>query len=149
MIREGKKLPVDVLENLPKITELIAVDDSVVAFYSFGSLARREELKPLSDLDFAVLLSNELNRSQRFHKRIEIVILFNKIFRTDEIDLITLNDAPLRFSYNIIRDGKLLFCRDKRVLIDFYERVVKIFLDFKFFRNEFEDNFLNKVGYHG
>jgi predicted nucleotidyltransferase len=148
MIREGKPLPADALENMPKITELMAADSDVMAFYSFGSL-KQEALKPLSDFDFGVLLSNELDRTQMIDKHLELIGVFNDTFRTDEIDLVLLNDAPMRFAYNIIKSGDLLFCRNKVYLTDFCEQVIKIYLDFKFFRDEFDKAFLKQVGYHG
>ena len=38
---------------------------------------------------------------------------------SDEIDLVVLNDAPLRVSFNILKDGRLLFFRDKKAIINF------------------------------
>ena len=148
MIREGKPLPADALENMPKITELMAADRDVMAFYSFGSFVQ-EDLKPLSDLDFGVLLSNELDRTQMFDKHLELIGVFNDTFRTDEIDLVLLNDASMRFSYNIIKSGKLMHCRDITELTDFIEKTVKLYLDFRFFRDAFDDEFLRGVGYRG
>jgi predicted nucleotidyltransferase len=148
MIREGKPLPADALENMPKITELMAADRDVMAFYSFGSLVQ-EDLKPLSDFDFGVLLSNELDRTQMFDKHLELIGVFTDTFRTDEIDLVLLNDAPMRFSYNIIKSGKLMHCRDSTELTEFIEKTVKLYLDFRFFRDAFDEAFLKGIGYIG
>ena len=64
MIRENKKLPEDVVEKLPEVVEAISRDSDVSALFSFGSLAGGR-LSPLSDLDFAVLISRRLNKRQR------------------------------------------------------------------------------------
>ena len=65
MIREGKKLPADILVKIPAAVAKIAEDKSVIALYTFGSLAE-SNLRPLSDVDFAVLLSESLDRQERF-----------------------------------------------------------------------------------
>ena len=67
----------------------------------------------------------------------------------EEIDLILMNDAPIRFSYNIIKNGRILFCRDKLELINFRDKIIMHHLDFKYFRDSFDRYFLQKVGYYG
>ena len=148
MIREGKKLPDDVLDKLPEIINKVKVDPDVVALYAFGSLAKGD-LKPLSDLDFALLLSRELNKKERFNKHIELIGVFTGTFHTDEVDLIVLNDAPLRFSYNILKNGKCLALKDKGHFIDFHEHTNKMYIEFKRARDEFDEHFLKGIGYHG
>ena len=148
MIRENKALPGDVTEKVPKIVVAIAVDSDVAALFSFGSLAEGR-LTPLSDLDFAVLVSKRLTKRQRFEKHLELIGVFNSVFQTDEIDLIVLNDAPLRLCHRILKTGKLLHLGNKRELVDFSEKTVKMYLDFRFFRDGFDRAFLERVGYHG
>jgi predicted nucleotidyltransferase len=148
MIREGKKLPNGILDKIPQLVEDLKTDEEIVALFSFGSQTCGF-LKPLSDLDFAILLTNKIGRTQRFDKNIELIGKFNKALSTDDVDLIILNDAPVRFSYQIIQSGKLLFCRKHDELIDHIEKTVKIYLDFKFFRDGFDTVFLNGIGYHG
>jgi predicted nucleotidyltransferase len=148
MIRENKKLPPDVFGKVPEIVEAISSDLDIAALFAFGSLAEGR-LAPLSDLDFAVLLSKRLSRRQRFEKHLALIGVFNSVFRTDEIDLVLLNDAPLKFGHRILKTGKLLHLRNKEELVDFREKVVKLYLDFRFFRDRFDSAFLEGVGYHG
>jgi uncharacterized protein len=148
MIRGNKKLPEDVVEKLPAVVEAISRDSDVSALFSFGSLAGGR-LSPLSDLDFAVLISRRLNKRQRSEKLLKLIGVFNSVFRTDEIDLVVLNDAPLKFGHRVLKTGRLLHVRNKRELIDFREKVVKLYIDFRFFRDSFDHGFLEGVGYHG
>ena len=148
MIREGRKLPPDVMDRLPELIDQISRDKEIVALFAFGSLARGD-LKPLSDLDFGILVIPSLTRRQRFDKHLELIGLFNEQFESDEIDLVLMNDAPVRFSHNIIKSGKLLFCSDFGVLGDFIEKTVKVYLDFRYFRDEFDKEFLKGAGYYG
>ena len=148
MIREEKKLPDDALERVSRIISVVSGNQDVLALYLFGS-GVQNRLKPLSDLDFGILLSRRFDKKQRFEKQIELIGKFNDFFGTDEIDLVVLNDAPPRASYNIIRDGKLLFLRDKKAVIDFREQVSKYYLDFRYFREAFDRTFIEGIGYYG
>ncbi len=148
MIRDGKKLPVDVITKIPGVIAKIAKDKDVVALYAFGSLADGN-LKPLSDLDFGILLSDSLDKQERFKKSIDLIDTFNETLKTDEVDMVILNDDPLRFAYHILKTGKLLHCRDQNQLIDFAEKTIKLYLDFKSARDQIDQAFLEGIGYHG
>ena len=148
MIRDGIKLKINVLERLPDLIQAVKQHSDVVALYSFGSVAKKE-LRPLSDLDFAILLSFRLTRRQRFEKHLGLIGIFNTIFRTDEIDLTILNNAPFRFCFVVLKTGKLLYYKNKAELIDFRDQVIKNYLDFKYFRDSFDHAFLKGIGYNG
>ncbi len=148
MIREGLKLPANPLHSAPDFVSHLRLDNDVVAVIVFGSAAQGN-LKPLSDLDLAVLLSSRLSKDARMEKQLDLLGIANTIFRTDEIDLIVLNDAPHRIAYNILKTGILLFIGDKNAYSDFWERIVWRYLDFNFFRNSFDRDFLKGIGYNG
>ena len=76
MIKEGRKLPPLVTDRIPVIIEKVSKDAEVVALFSFGSLAK-DALKPLSDLDFAVLVSKRVHPETRFKKHLQLIGLFN------------------------------------------------------------------------
>jgi predicted nucleotidyltransferase len=148
MIREGKKLPKDVRNKIPEIIKAVKADGAVFALYAFGSLAG-DALKPLSDLDFGILLDDRLDKGQRFDKHIELIGVFSDIFRTDEIDLVIMNDISNRMAFQIIKTGKMLVCKNIGALTDYSERLIKNYLDFKFMRDAFDKVFLDRIGYHG
>jgi predicted nucleotidyltransferase len=148
MIREGHKLPEDVIDRIPVLIERIEKDTDIVALYTFGSLATGD-LKPLSDLDFGILVSCKLDKKERFDKHLDLIGKFNEVFKTDEVDLVMMNDAPMRFSHNIFKSGDLIHCGNSRELADYIEKTVKLYLDFRFFRDAFDDSFLKGIGYSG
>ena len=148
MIREGHKLPADVTDRIPALIERISKDPDIIALFAFGSLATGD-LKPLSDLDFGVLVSGKLDQHKRFDKHLDLIGKFNEVLKTDEVDLVMMNDAPMRFSHNIIKSGKLLHCKSNIDLTDFIEKTIKLYLDFRFFRDAFDDAFLKGIGYSG
>jgi predicted nucleotidyltransferase len=148
MIREGHKLPEDVTDRIPVLIEQIEKDSDIVALYAFGSLATGE-LQQLSDLDFGILVASTLDKDKRFYKHLDLIGLFTETLRTDEIDLVLMNDAPIRFSFNILKMGNLLYYSSPLALIDYREMIVKLYLDFKFYRDSFDEAFLEGIGYHG
>jgi predicted nucleotidyltransferase len=148
MIREGRKIAADSTEKIPEMVDLLSADPDVIALYAFGGLAKGQ-LKPLSDLDIAVMVSNMLTNTERFEKQLQLLSTLNRLFRTDEIDLVLLNDASPRFAHSILRDGKLLFCRDFKVLVNFTEYIRKRYFDFIYYRDCFDEVFLKGIGYCG
>jgi predicted nucleotidyltransferase len=148
MIREGQKLPPNVESRIPLLLDRIAKERDIVALYAFGSLTTGD-LKPLSDLDFGILVSGRLDKQKRFDKHLDLLGKFNEVLKTDEVDLVMMNDAPMRFSHNIIKSGKLIYCQNKTELSEFIEKTVKLYLDFRFFRDAFDDTFLKGIGYSG
>ena len=106
-------------------------------------------IKPLSDLDFAVLLSKELNRKQLFQEQLELIGLACDLLETEEIDLILLNTTPPRIAHSILRTGHLAFVKGKKQLADFTEMTVKIYLDFKPYRTAFDRTFMQGIGLNG
>ena len=147
MIRE-KRLPPDVLKKIPGLIEALRACEDVVALFFFGGLSRGE-LKPLSDLDFGLLLKGNSNHEKMFDRQLELMGLIAKELGTEEFDLVLLNTAPLRFSHQILRNGKRIFVKDPRRLGDFQERIVKKYLDFLHYRREFDRIFLGGLGIHG
>ena len=65
--------------KIPRVIAKIAEDKEVVALYALGSLAE-ENLKPLSDLDIGILLSDSLDKQDRFKKSIDLMDTF-AVFR--------------------------------------------------------------------
>ncbi len=139
MIRE-EKLPSDILEKLDSLPGRINKDRDIIALFVFGS-AVDGRLNPLSDIDLAVLLDAEMNKSQLFNKELDLRSTIAQVLKTEEFDLVNLNLAPARFAHNVLTDGKLLFCRKNSVLADFIENNTRKYLDFKYYRDEFDRTF--------
>jgi len=93
--------------------------------YLFGSYAKGK-ITPLSDVDIAVYLSGS-NFSQ---KRLEIIGGLIEVLKTDEIDLVILNTAPLPLKIRILRNRKLLVDRTPLVRHAFESTTMRVYLDF-------------------
>ncbi len=117
-------------EYKPALKAYFAALDDVVLAYLFGSHARGQA-GPLSDVDVAVLLADRPDDSRCFDRRLEIMGGLMDILRLNDVDVAILNQTPLALRYRVVRDGALLFCRDRRAMIEFRVRTVNEYLDFK------------------
>jgi uncharacterized protein len=99
-----KEIPENIQELLPKAVEYLQTQQSVCFAYLFGGLARGRQT-PLSDVDIAVYFSEDVDIK---NTKIKLLEQLTEILRTDEIDLVALNKAPLSLKMNILKNNKLL-----------------------------------------
>lgn len=96
--------------------------------YFFGSRAENSA-GPLSDYDFAFYL-DEINKEKRFEIRLTLIRHLTKLFQTDDVDVVILNDAQApELKYNIIKSGILFYEQEPfKVLIE--PRILNEYFDF-------------------
>jgi len=103
-----------------------------VLAYLFGSLARGTA-GPLSDVDVAVLFDRRCDAPGEHG---ELQDALSRALGSDRIDLVRLDMAPPPLRYRIIRDGRLIMCRDHGVRQGFETATVMQYLDFKPLRDQ-------------
>ncbi len=143
MIKE-KKLPNNIEKNIPYLINEIKKISEINALILFGSIAKGNR-KPLSDIDLALLFKKDVKKEKYPYIELLVFNIISSTLKTEEFDLITLNDAPPKISYNILKEGKVLFIKDKASFIDFKENIIKYYLDFKYYEDEFNKIFLEKL----
>lgn len=102
--------------------------EPVLVAYLFGSQATGRA-GPLSDIDIAVLLSME--RESYTGYRIELFGPISDALRTDDIDIVVLNEAPPFLRNQVFRYGQVIYCRDESARIAFQVRASREYLDFQ------------------
>jgi len=116
-------------ERISQAIEELLSDGSVIVCYLYGSYARGEET-PLSDLDIAMLWENEGSVEARKRDLLRLSQKLSRRFNLD-VDVRSLNDATLELQYRVVSEGKVLFCENRSKRLEFENRVVMEFLDFK------------------
>lgn len=102
----------------------------VAIVYLFGSKATGNA-SPASDMDIGVVLnvppSGKDTRSlyQCLYK------LLLEMFPDAKLDIVFLQNSPLSLQYSAIRDGRILFEDDPIFTVDYENRVVNFYLDFR------------------
>jgi len=102
----------------------------VVLAYLFGSQAK-EKTGPLSDIDIAVYFDAKVSSDERFDLRLEVLGEITDLYKTDDIDLIVLNDAPPLLAHRILKEGVLVFSDNRKRRIEYEVKAVLKYLDWK------------------
>jgi predicted nucleotidyltransferase len=111
-------------------------DKNIVAVYLFGSYAKGT-VSYLSDVDLGILFEDKFTYKELINKYNFYFHQISNILKTNEVDLIILNEAQPSFAYEIIKEGKLLYCNDEEKLKIFIEKTVKEYLDTSSIREEY------------
>jgi predicted nucleotidyltransferase len=117
------------------LSGLFAGEPLVVA-YLFGSQARGEA-GPLSDVDVAVLLDDDLSPEKTLSLRLRLMEAIGRTLGVERVDLVVLNDAPYLLQHRVIRDGRVLFSRDELARVRYEFRVLRDYLDFRYFEDKY------------
>jgi predicted nucleotidyltransferase len=122
-----EKLPPDILSRVRGTERLLVQDPNVVFAYLFGGLARGV-VKPLSDVDIAVYLRDTANLAE--YK----ILLFDRLTEllgTSELDLVTLNTAPVSIVGRILQNKLVLVDKEPFLRHQFESVKLREFFDFR------------------
>jgi len=122
--------------------------NKAVFAYLFGSQVRGEA-GPRSDLDIAVYLNEGLNKGQRFGLRLRLISDLSVVFQTDRIDLLLLRDLPLSFQFRVVKEGKLIYCKDELQRIRFEFRVMSRYFDRQYYYGRHTRLLIERVAKEG
>ncbi len=59
--------------------------------------------------------------------------------------MVLLNGAPVALAYRVLRDGRLLVCRDEGARVDHWVRTVVRYLDMEPFFRTFEEGLRHRI----
>jgi predicted nucleotidyltransferase len=102
--------------------------EGVVAAMLIGSQARGEA-GPLSDVDVAVWHEPALDWKQSWDLQLSLIGAACDTLKTNEVDLVMLNEAPPLFQHRAIRDAVSLVERDRAQRIRFETKAVLDYFD--------------------
>lgn len=118
----------NIQEITDKLMDTLRGFKEVEIAYLFGSYATGEERKT-SDIDIAIVAPElTLDHYMKLWAKI------TNVLGTEKIELVTLNDKPATFRYQVIKEGKVIYCRDEGLLNDFEMKAWQGYMDFKHIR---------------
>ncbi|EYE89530.1 nucleotidyltransferase [Fervidicella metallireducens AeB] len=145
MIKFGKVDFSKIINNFPKLKNVFSsYGDKIIVAYLFGS-CHTKKITPLSDIDFAVLFDYSLTKEEMQKLEQEIFLKITDVLKTDEIDFVILNNAPLSMKYGVIKNKEIIYYSNKLKVVDFESSIVTRYLDFKPIRDEINNEFLRKM----
>lgn len=127
----------DIIRNSSKY---LSAQDAVCFAYLFGSIAKGSAT-PLSDVDIAVYLFEGLDNAD---KRMEFAVGLSRAIKTDRIDLVVLNKAPVSLLSRVLPYKIILVDKDPFARHRFESLAMRKCMDFLYFENKIlENRFLN------
>lgn len=120
-----------VLKKRPLLAKHLA-RQKVDMVFLHGSLAKNN-LKKLSDIDVAALFKQDYDLKDIG----KLVELLKKEFKRDDIDLAVLNTASPLLCMQVLKNGKLLYCRREQIFKNYRLRTIQRYLATSHLRNSF------------
>jgi len=121
-------LPPGVLARLPEAGRYFMRQRQVEFAYLFGGLAQRRQAA-LSDIDIAVYLAPKADPTKA---RLKILGALNDIFKSDEVDLVVLNTAPLSLRGRIQRHRLTIADRNPFLRHRYESKTMREFFDYSY-----------------
>lgn len=125
-----KKIEHNIRKCFPDLINTLKQDKDIIAIYLFGSYAAGNE-GPLSDVDIAILLDRVVPEERYLDIELELMGKIDKALKTEEVSLVLLNSAPLTIQYGVLKNAKLLYCRDNTQRISFETKTLDMYFDFR------------------
>jgi predicted nucleotidyltransferase len=112
----------------------------VSALYVFGSSAKNRKTRE-SDIDIAVMIDESGLKKINFERFRKIYYEASPGFSVRPVDIVILNAAPPFLKYQVLKTGRVLFDKRRKLRARFTERAITEYLDYK----PIEDICLNAV----
>lgn len=115
----------------------IAREYGLIDVYVFGSKITGYAREG-SDLDVAVRFENGLPPIEKRGRVYgDIFSDLTSVFKGEKIDLTFIEEAPLHLQFKIVTEGELVYSKEKIKSLNFLEKVVNQYRDYKFFIDEY------------
>lgn len=120
----------------------------IIAAYLFGSRAGGR-IGLLSDYDFGIQLEEKTHPSEYLEIKLRIMADLARAVKSEAVDVVIINEAPLLLKYQILRWGKPIYERHKaqRALLTF--KTLTQYLDWSYFDKLFSKALIEKTASEG
>jgi predicted nucleotidyltransferase len=137
-----------ILARLKDALPSILAEYPIEAAYVYGSVARGT-VTPFSDVDIALVLVAPLSSYDRLKLELALQGVIDGALGLLPVDVRVINEAPLTVRGRIIRDGILLYERDRACRVTFEVETRKRYFDFAPTACRLRDAFLQRVHKEG
>ncbi|MBI5740626.1 MAG: nucleotidyltransferase domain-containing protein [Nitrospirae bacterium] len=117
-------------DDIKRIISYFKGRKEVSALYLFGSIVEGRAL-PESDIDIAVLIDEKKLQRKNFERLKSIYYKASPAFSLRPVDIAVLNAASPYLKHRVIKTGKILFDRNRRLRVRFTTQAIIEYLDFK------------------
>ncbi|MHA1300519.1 MAG: nucleotidyltransferase domain-containing protein [Candidatus Helarchaeota archaeon] len=113
-----------------QIKAIIKDYENVLLVYIFGSSIFNDEY---NDIDIGILItpSGSKYESSKFSMNLARIIE-KKLGYINSIDVKILNDTPIYFQNNVIKNGELIYYKNEKLRVKYEKNVLRLYLDYKY-----------------
>lgn len=112
--------------------------------YLFGSRAEKKS-NAMSDIDIGVVFKDEPRDEEVPRLYTELYDILTDHFPNFQIDLVFLQKANLELRFDAISHGRVLFESSQAMRLDFEERAMMMYADFRPLLDEFDRAILERI----
>lgn len=145
---DRQRRAIDIISRLKAGTIDTLAKYPVEIAYLHGSVARGCPL-PSSDVDIALLLTELPMPYERLMLELEIQADLEDACDLSNLDVRTINDAPLMVQGRIVQEGILLYERNKNLRVAFEVLVRKRYFDFQPVARRLQQAFFDRIRKEG
>jgi predicted nucleotidyltransferase len=116
------------IEN--RVRDYFSKRKDILAVYTFGSF-NSERFNKNSDLDLAVIYTQEFDKFKRFNLKLELMAKLEKLIEL-EVDIVDFENVDLKLKHQIL-DGKLIYCSDQSRRVELEKRAILNYIDMRRF----------------
>jgi predicted nucleotidyltransferase len=127
-------------EDIERIIHYFKDRNEVSALYIFGSFGRDKKTRE-SDIDIAVLIDESKLQKKNFELLKRKYYTASPAFSLRPVDIVILNTAAPFLKHQVLKTGRILFDRNRKLRVRFTERAITEYLDYK----PIEDIYLKAV----
>ncbi len=113
---------------LPLLKSNLQKEEDILFGYIFGSYGKGK-VTPLSDIDIAIYINEKKIKKDIFERKLELIDIITTTLKTDEIDLVILNEAPLTLIHQVLKTKMILFSKDEHIRIKFESKSQMLYFD--------------------
>ena len=120
--------------HVKKAIKEISKNKEVIAIILFGSNIKKTNRKD-SDIDLAII-TKKISTKQELNIR---------GYSSELIDISLFHKLPIIIQFRVFKEGKVLYCKNKKLLNIIKTNTIKNYLDFSIFMNRFYKRTIENV----
>lgn len=134
----------DICESIEQRIRQALASEPIEIAYMFGSQARGDA-GPLSDVDVAVLACNDVPPDDYTALQLRLMTNLMRALQRDDVEVVVLNRAPILLQHRVIRDGRVLLCRDELLRSRYEARVLVRYFDSRHLENLYNEGLMKRI----
>ena len=128
--QERRQRAANLISHLQACTPTVLANYPLILAYLYGSVAQGK-LLPKSDIDIAILFTEAMRPYERLQLELAIQADLEDTCTLKNVDVRSINQAPIMVRGPIVQEGVLLYSRDEQRRIAYEVLTRKLYFDYR------------------